>query len=217
MLSKVLIALYAAMPGRPNSTPQSKGATTPSAKFSAVNSIAARATPCASRLAGSRPTMCSHGAATLVRVLAPDRLPPLRRARTARAPRSGCSWPARATTQPSGDRAHSSCTARATAALSPITSRLVISPRRAWSAAGVAGSSQRASSRAMIQPIADHRMLRGAARAISGHRTGHRQPWQAAARRAAGLGPSAAWQAAAPLRLWRRTTGIAIQGGTGDG
>ena len=59
MLSRVLIALYAAMPGSPNSTPQNSGATTPSAKFSAVDSIAARATPCASRLAGSRPTMCA--------------------------------------------------------------------------------------------------------------------------------------------------------------
>ena len=36
MLSKVLIALYAAMPGSPNRTPQNRGATTPSAKFSAV-------------------------------------------------------------------------------------------------------------------------------------------------------------------------------------
>ena len=65
MLSKVLIALYAAMPGRPNSTPQSKGATTPSAKFSAVDFD--RSPGDAVRVQARRIAAddMSHGAATL--------------------------------------------------------------------------------------------------------------------------------------------------------
>ena len=57
MLSSVLTALYAARPGRPSSAYQNSGATVPSLRFSPADSIAARATPASSRLAGSRPTM----------------------------------------------------------------------------------------------------------------------------------------------------------------
>src|SRR5271165_7012568 len=55
---RVLAILYAKSPGRPSSRYQKTGATTPSLKFSARLSIAARATPCSSRLIGSRPTIC---------------------------------------------------------------------------------------------------------------------------------------------------------------
>ncbi len=58
MLSSVLIALYAARPGRPSSAYQNSGAITPSFRFSPADSIAARATPSALRLCGSRPTRC---------------------------------------------------------------------------------------------------------------------------------------------------------------
>ena len=62
MLSRVLIALQAKSPGRPSSRYHKSGATTASAKFSAADSIAARATAGASRLAGSRPTMWATAA-----------------------------------------------------------------------------------------------------------------------------------------------------------
>src|SRR6516162_236169 len=58
MLSRVFAILYAKSPGRPKNKYQKTGATTPSLKFSARLSIAARATPWISRLIGSRPTMC---------------------------------------------------------------------------------------------------------------------------------------------------------------
>ena len=45
------------MPGRPAITPQNNGATTPSDRFSARDSSAARPTPGASRRSGSRPTI----------------------------------------------------------------------------------------------------------------------------------------------------------------
>ena len=57
MLSSVFAILYANRPGRPPSRYQKTGATTPSLKFSARLSIAARATPCRSSRAGSRPTI----------------------------------------------------------------------------------------------------------------------------------------------------------------
>ena len=62
MLSRVLIALQAKRPGRPSSTYQKIGATTASAKFSATDSIAARATPGPSRCSGLRPTTCETAA-----------------------------------------------------------------------------------------------------------------------------------------------------------
>ena len=55
MLSSVLIALYAASPGRPKSRYQNSGATTPSLRFSPADSMAARAAPASSRLCASRP------------------------------------------------------------------------------------------------------------------------------------------------------------------
>src|SRR5579875_1994711 len=58
MLSSVFAILQANSPGRPSSRYQNTGATTPSLKFSARLSIAARATPAASRRIGSRPTIC---------------------------------------------------------------------------------------------------------------------------------------------------------------
>ena len=58
MLSAVLIALYPAIPASPATAPHTAGATTPSEKFSAKLSIAARTTPASSNRSGSRPTMC---------------------------------------------------------------------------------------------------------------------------------------------------------------
>src|SRR5580698_3002346 len=46
------------MPGRPQQAPQNTGATTPSEKFSARLSMAARQMPASSRKAGLRPTIC---------------------------------------------------------------------------------------------------------------------------------------------------------------
>src|SRR5215471_4699870 len=62
MLSSVFAILYAKRPGRPSTRYQKAGATTPSLKFSARLSMAARAAPWASRLVGSRPTMCRTAA-----------------------------------------------------------------------------------------------------------------------------------------------------------
>ena len=57
MLSAVLTALQASIPGRPRTAHHRAGAVTASEKFSARLSIAARATPASSSVSGSRPTM----------------------------------------------------------------------------------------------------------------------------------------------------------------
>ena len=217
MLSSVLIALYAAMPGQAEQHAPEQGSDDAvgevlRGRFDRGPGDAVRVQ--ARRIAADD---VRDRVAALVRVRAPDRRPPLRRARTGRAPRSGCSWPGRA----AASRAAIARTAPARREQPPRSARSPAGwssrPRRAWSAAGVAGSSQRPSSRAMIRPIpttgcgeAPPEPSRVTEQGIDSQ--GKQQ--RAEQRR---LGPSAAWQAAAPHRLWRRATGIAIQGGTGDG